>query len=65
MNLFIVEALLNIGLVKLKYDLLLELDLLALHIFDVRPCMRQLGIARVVELGRSASGRHDWVHDLA
>lgn len=35
MNLLIVEALLNVGLVQLKDYLLLELNLLALHIFDV------------------------------
>lgn len=34
-QLFVVEALLNVGLVKLEDDLLLELDVLALEIFKL------------------------------
>ena len=42
MNLLVVEPLLDVGLVELKDDLLLKLDLLALHVLDVGPCMNPL-----------------------
>ena len=45
MNLLIVKALLDIGLIKLEDDLLLELNLPALHILDVGSGRREITIS--------------------